>query len=50
MRISFEPGFNEIIFYFEIIIDSMFMMDIVLNFNTGFYKGGKIEMNRVAIA
>lgn len=37
MRISFEMQFNEPIFYFEIVVDCMFMMDIVMNFNTGYY-------------
>ena len=50
MRISFEPEFNEIIFHIEIVIDSMFMFDIVLNFNTGFYNKGKLEMSRIEIA
>ena len=50
MRISFEMKFNEFIFYLEIVIDCMFMIDIVLNFNTGFYSGAKLQMRRKAIA
>lgn len=50
MRISFEMKFNEFIFYFEIVIDCMFIFDIVLNFNTGIYVKGKLEMSRKAIA
>lgn len=50
MRISFEMEFNELIFYLEIIIDCMFMFDIILNFNTGFYKGAKLFMSRKSIA
>jgi len=42
--------FNEFIFYLEIVIDCMFMIDIVLNFNTGFYSGAKLQMRRKAIA
>lgn len=50
MRISFEMKFNEFIFYFEIAIDCMFIFDIVLNFNTGIYLKGKLEMSRKVIA
>lgn len=50
MRISFEMEFNEFIFYLEIVIDCMFMVDIILNFNTGFYIGSKLFMNRKSIA
>lgn len=50
VRISFEPPFVEFIFYFEIVVDSMFIFDVVLNFNTGFYNKGKLEMSRKAIA
>lgn len=50
MRISFEMKFNEFLFYFEIVIDCMFMFDIVLNFNTGIYLKGKLEMSRRVIA
>ena len=50
MRISFEMTFNVFLFYFEIAIDCMFMFDIVLNFNTGIYLKGKLEMSRKVIA
>ncbi len=43
-------AFNEFIFYLEIVIDCMFMFDIVLNFNTGFYIGPKLFMRRKIIA
>jgi hypothetical protein len=40
MRISFENPTPDWLFYLEICIDMMFLMDIVLNFNTGFYDKG----------
>ena len=46
MRISFEMQYNEFIFYLEIVIDCMFMIDIIFNFNTGFYLGPKLYMSR----
>jgi len=46
MRISFEMQYNEFIFYLEIVIDCMFMIDIIFNFNTGFYLGHKLYMSR----
>ena len=51
MRISFEMEFNEFLFYFEIVIDCMFMFDVLLNFNTGYYiNGTKLVMGRKLIA
>jgi hypothetical protein len=40
MRISFEMETPEWLFYMEVCIDVMFLLDIVLNFNTGFYLKG----------
>lgn len=51
MRISFEMAFNEPIFYFEVIVDCMFMFDIIMNFNTGYYyQGNRLVMTRKHIA
>ena len=46
MRISFELNSTDFIFYLEIVIDMMFLMDIVLNFNTGFVHKGQVIMKR----
>ena len=47
MNISFEMAFNEPIFYLEMVIDCMFMFDIIMNFNTGyFYLGNRLVMIR----
>jgi hypothetical protein len=40
MRISFELPSPDFIFYLEVVIDVMFLIDIVLNFNTGFVDKG----------
>ena len=37
MRIAFEMSSGDFIFYLEMVIDAMFIIDVVLNFNTGFY-------------
>lgn len=37
MRVSFEMPTTDFSFYLEIIIDVMFIGDILINFNTGFY-------------
>jgi hypothetical protein len=49
-RISFELPFSEFLFYLEIVIDAMFIMDIVFNFNTGIYIKNRLMMNRSVIA
>ena len=49
MRISFEMATADWLFYLEVCIDIMFMMDIVLNFNTGFYNKGQLIMSRSRI-
>jgi len=49
MRLSFEFQTSEHIFYFEIMVDWMFIIDIFLNFNTGFHKNGILYMTRAAI-
>ena len=46
MRISFEMTTAEWVFYLEVCIDIMFMMDIMINFNTGFYRKGQLIMGR----
>ena len=48
-RISFETETTDFLFYLEVWIDISFMFDIILNFNTGFYKDGKLMMTRKMI-
>ena len=50
MRISFELSADDFTFYLEMVIDSMFIMDVVLNFNTGFYETNNIITDRIEIA
>ena len=40
MRIAFEFKSNDFLFYFEFLVDLCFILDISMNFNTGFYKKG----------
>ena len=49
MRISFELPATEFLFHLDIVIDVMFILDIILNFNTGFYQKGQLVMKRAAI-
>jgi hypothetical protein len=49
MRISFELPATDFLFYLDIVIDVMFIIDIFLNFNTGFYLKGQLVMKREAI-
>lgn len=49
-RISFEVKFSEFLFILEIIIDVMFIIDIVLNFNTGIYVKTRLILQRKKIA
>lgn len=49
MRISFEFKSNDFLFYFEFMIDLCFIIDVMLNFNTGFYKKGMLIMKRELI-
>lgn len=46
MRISFELPATDFLFYLDIVIDVMFIFDIILNFNTGFYQKGQLVMRR----
>lgn len=46
MRISFELPATDFLFYLDIVIDVMFIIDIILNFNTGFYQKGQLVMKR----
>lgn len=50
MRIAFEISTDDFSFYLETAIDSMFIMDVVLNFNTGFYEANTIITDRWEIA
>ena len=45
-RLCFEVDAAGGLFYFEMIIDITFMMDIIINFNTGFYRTGYLVMKR----
>jgi len=38
------------LFYLEIIIDILFLVDILLNFNTGFYNKSTLILQRAKIA
>ena len=49
MRISFEMTTAEWVFYLEVCIDIIFLLDIVINFNTGYYKGSQLIMGRKQI-
>ena len=49
MRISFELPSTDFIFYLEVVIDVMFLVDIVLNFNTGFVNKGQVVLKRKLI-
>ena len=50
IRISFETEFSFFMFYLDFVVDCMFLFDILVNFNTGIYLKGKIEMSRKIIA
>ena len=46
MVIAFEIKSTDFTFYLGMVIDSMFIMDMFLNFNTGFYDKGVKYMKR----
>ena len=47
MRISFEMTTSDFIYFLELSIDISFLLDIVVNFNTGFHnKKGQLIMSR----
>lgn len=48
-RLCFEVDASGGLYYFEMIIDIGFMLDILVNFNTGFYKKGYLVMKRKEI-
>ena len=50
MRLAFDLDQGDFGFYFGVIIDSAFMFDILLNFNTGFFLKGEKIMERASIA
>ena len=45
-RLCFDVDATGSMFYFETVIDVVFLMDIFVQFNTGFFKGGNINNNR----
>jgi hypothetical protein len=50
MRISFEMTTSDFIYFLELSIDVSFLVDIMLNFNTGFQnKKGQLIMSREQI-
>lgn len=49
MRIAFELPATDFLFHLDIVIDVMFIFDIILNFNTGFYQRGQLVMKRELI-
>lgn len=50
MRVAFEMESTDFSFHLEIIIDVMFISDIFINFNTGYYVKNVIIMKRALIA
>ena len=50
LRIAFEIATDDFSFYLETIIDSFFIFDVFLNFNTGFYEANTIITDRLEIA
>ena len=50
MRICFEYESPEFMFYLEMGIDISFMLDIIMNYNTGVTISGKIYMDRLNIS
>ena len=50
MRVSFEMPTTDFSFYLEIVIDIMFIGDILINFNTGYYEKNQLIMKRSMIA
>jgi Ion transport protein len=45
-RLCFDVEASGIMYYWETFIDCVFMLDIFVNFNTGFYKKGYLVMKR----
>lgn len=50
MRISFEMVTDTFTFYLETMIDSLFILDVMINFNTGFYEANTLITSRFEIA
>lgn len=50
MRIAFEMSTGDFLFYLEMVIDTMFIGDVILNFNTGFYISNYVIKRRLLIA
>ena len=50
MRISFEMVTDTFTFDLETMIDSLFILDVVINFNTGFYEANTLNTSRFEIA
>ena len=50
LKVSFEIDTTDFMFILDFTIDVMFIADIVLNFNTGFYTKNQLVMKRFPIA
>jgi len=43
-KLSFDAIIPEFIIYFDVFQDAFFLMDVIMNFNTGIYKKGVLTM------
>jgi hypothetical protein len=43
-KLSFDVPIPEGLIYFDVVQDAFFLMDVVMNFNTGIYKKGVLLM------
>ena len=48
-KIAFEVRDYEFMFWFEMTVDIMFIVDIVLNFNTGYHEKSRLILSRSKI-
>ena len=49
LKMSFDFNFPDWTIYFDLVQDIFFLIDIILNFNTGFYGKSMLIMTRKAI-
>jgi len=50
LQLAFDIPFIHYLFALDIIVDASFLIDILLNFNTGYYSKGLLVMDRKKIA